>query len=49
MKKNVWQKIAENLDFVEHSDFIRGSIGSAVRECPAINSKENSHDGVQLS
>ena len=40
MQKHVWEKIAENLDFVEHNNFIRRSTKSAVRRCPGINQRE---------
>ena len=48
MEKNVWQEIAENLQLLEHSNFIRGSIESSVREWPAINLEDNTNCGVQL-
>ena len=35
------KKIAENLDFVENSDFIRGSTGAGFRMCSSLNSQEN--------
>ena len=37
----VEKKIAENLDFVENSDFIRGSTGAGFRMCSSLNSQEN--------
>ena len=46
--ENAWEEIAENLDFVENSDFIRGSTEAAVRSCCGINSQENTHGGVPL-
>ena len=48
MEKNVWEKIAKNLDFVEHSNFIRRTTESAFRGCPGVNSEENIHGGVLL-
>ena len=48
MEKNVKEKIAENLDSVEHGNFIRGSRASAVRGCPGIDLVENVHDRVLL-
>ena len=48
MKKFVGEKISENLDFVEHSIFIRTKIKLAVWWCPRINSQENTYSGVPL-
>ena len=48
MEKYVWLKITENLQFLEHSNFIRGSIESSVRKCPANNLENNTNCGVQL-
>lgn len=48
MQKNVWEKIAQKLDFAEHSNFIRRSTELAVRRCPGINLEENTHLGVIL-
>ena len=48
MAQNVWDKIAENLDFVENSNFIRGSTEVAVRGCPGENSQENTRGRVLL-
>ena len=46
--QNVWKEIAENLDFVENSDFIRESIEAAFHGCSVINSQENTCGGVVL-
>ena len=35
--QNVWQRITEKSDFVEVSNFIRGSTEAAIRECSGIN------------
>ena len=43
MIKNVWEKIAENLDFVKSSNFIRGSAKAAVPNCSGVNCQENIH------
>ena len=40
MEKFVGEKISENLDFVEHSIFIRTKIKLTVWWCPGINSQE---------
>ena len=46
--QNFWEKIAENLDFVENSDFIRGSKETFVRSCSHVNFQKNAHGGFQL-
>ena len=46
MVQNVWEKITENLGYVENSNFIRGSTEAAVRGCSGINSKENTGGGI---
>ena len=49
MVQNVWAKIAENLDFVENSNFlIRRSTKAGVRGGSRVNSQENTRDGVLL-
>ena len=48
MVQNVWAKIAENLDFVENSNFILRSTKAADRGYSRINSQENTRDGVLL-
>ena len=35
-ERNVYEKIAENLDFVENCNFIRASKEAAVRRCSGI-------------
>ena len=46
--QNVWEKIAENLDFVENSNFIRGNTEAVVRCCSGVNCQKNIHGGVLL-
>ena len=46
MVQNVLGKIVGNLDFVEHSNFIRENTEAAVRECSVLNSLENTRGGV---
>ena len=41
MEENFGQKIAEDLEFVEYSNFIRRSTESDVRWCRGIDSEEN--------
>ena len=41
MVQNIWEKIIENLAFVENSKFIRESTEAAVRGCFGITSQEN--------
>ena len=38
--QNVWEKIAENLDFVENSNFATKSAEAAVDGCSGINSQD---------
>ena len=38
MVLNVWEKVGENLCFVENSNFIKGSTEAAVRGCSSVNS-----------
>ena len=45
MVRNVSEKTAESLDFVENSNFITGSTEAAVRR-PFENSQENTSVGV---
>ena len=37
MVQNIWERIAENLDFVKSSNFIRGSTKAAVGVCHGVN------------
>ena len=37
MAQNIWEKIAENIGFVENDNFIRGSTEAAVLGCSSIN------------
>ena len=46
--KNVCEKIAKNLDFVENSNFIRGSTEAAALSCSGVNSQKNTHGGALL-
>ena len=48
MVQNIWEKIAENLGFVENNNFIRGSTEAAVHGCSDINKPESSRGGVLL-
>lgn len=48
MVQNIWKKIAENLDFVEKSKFIKGSSEAATHRSSGINLQENSREGVLL-
>ena len=48
MVQNAWENIAENLGFVENSNFIRESTEAAVSRFSAVNSHENTCGGVQL-
>ena len=48
MAQFVWKKIAENLDFVENSNFIRENTETAVRGCPSITLPENTHGRALL-
>ena len=48
MVQNIWEKIAENLGFVENNNFIRGSTEVAVHRCSDINKQESSCGGVLL-
>ena len=41
MIKNVQEENKENRDFVENSNFIRGSTEAAVRDCSGVNLQEN--------
>ena len=41
-------EIAENLDFVEYRNFIRGRTEALVRSCARVNSQENTHGEVLL-
>ena len=38
--KNVWEKIAENVDFVEKRNFVKESTEASVQGCSGINSQE---------
>ena len=44
----MWEKIAENLDFVENSNLIRGITEALVCSCSRVNSQENTHGKVLL-
>ena len=46
MVQNVWEKIAENLGFVENSNFFRRSTEAAVHGCSGITSNKNTYGGV---
>ena len=48
MVQNVWEKIAENLDFIENGNFIGESTEAAVRGCSGINSVEDARGRVLL-
>lgn len=48
MVQNVWEKIAENLHFVESNNFIRKSTEAAVRQYFGVNSQETTVRGVLL-
>ena len=39
--KNVWGKTAENIDFVENSNFIRENTEAPVRGCSSVNWQGN--------
>ena len=40
MVQNVWDKISENLGFVENNNFISESTNAAVSECSGVNSQK---------
>ena len=48
MVQKVFEKIVDNLDFVEKINYIRESSETAVREFSGINVQENTSAGVQL-
>ena len=48
MVQNSWEKIVENLDFVENINFIREGTEVAVCRFSAVNSQENTCGRVQL-
>ena len=48
MLKDVWVKIAENLDFVKNSNFTGGKTAAPVRGCYGVNLQGNTRDGILL-
>ena len=48
MVQNAWENIAENLGFVENSNFIRESTEAAVSRFSVVNSHESTCGRVQL-
>ena len=48
MVQNVWEKIAENFDFVENINFIREATETVVRGCFGTNLQENTGSRVLL-
>ena len=48
MEQIVWEKVAENLDFVEDNNFIRENTETAVRGCSSVNINEITRSGVLL-
>ena len=48
MVQNVWEKIAEDLCFVENSNFIRGSTEAGIHGWSGINSQKNTRGGVPI-
>ena len=48
MAQKVFEKIVDNLDFVENINYIRESSETAVRKFSGVNLQENTHAGVLL-
>ena len=49
IEQNVWEKITENLGFVENSNFTSESTEAAVRGCSSIYSEENTRAGALIA